>query len=356
MSKNDSMTFFVFIYLFIAFFGIDGLRFTPLPVFFNSQIRKHISHDRIVILNCNSPTFRVYSAPRSAADLQSECELPSSDPNNKHQFSHLKHALGSNNMTTFRTGLHQFIATGDCSKTDIAHQLTTLLPLFHKFRHLDSLNDIVNDIQNLKLKLDLNFYTAVMSAYLSGKRYEDALRVFEFIQSKNMLLDQVAFIGGVRASGFARNWKYTLRILEDAIDILGPSQVLEVVHAAMINEKYRTHASSGPLKIEETDVNINNDAPPLHRIKSLIDWMDRKKIYPVSKTMTGYITRCGMCKSFLRRYGNYLLQNVKLRHSTNNFHNKYIARQMCFGWKPYRSHVHIKSSKVVQHQSRRWYL
>lgn len=110
----------------------------------------------------------------------------------------------------------------------------------------------------------------------SGKQYENALKLFEGIEASNVVrLDAIAYSGGVRAAGFCRPWEYHLQLLNKAHEKFpNKKDVLEIVHTAMTNEKYRPPVSAlSPL------------VSSMERVRTLVAWLKDREIPVNSKTI-----------------------------------------------------------------------
>ena len=111
--------------------------------------------------------------------------------------------------------------------------------------------------------------------------------LFEKLKLRNMPIDAVAYMGIVRSAGFCRPWKQTIEILEQAHDELpNPLEVIDIVHTAMTNEKYRV--------VPQSAYAMNSGlVDAMERVQFLMQWLQEKKIPVQSKTIVS--TRSSTC-------------------------------------------------------------
>jgi hypothetical protein len=75
----------------------------------------------------------------------------------------LKDSLLNNDRALFREQIRKYVQFESFGKLN---KVTALLRFFHKSNQLDTIVEIVNDMKTVNFQLDLQFYTATMSAYL----------------------------------------------------------------------------------------------------------------------------------------------------------------------------------------------
>ena len=109
-----------------------------------------------------------------------------------------------------------------------------------------------------------------------GKRFEEAVGLFDRMKTRNVPLDTIAYMAYIRAVGFVLPWKATFAILDVAYETLG-STVISVAETAMINLKYRDYSRrwSGD----------TGEESPVEKVAQVINWLEERDLDPTSKTM-----------------------------------------------------------------------
>ena len=111
------------------------------------------------------------------------------------------------------------------------------------------------------------------------------------------LVDRITYTSVIRAAGFCRPLTYSLQLLEVAFKDIG-TDILQVVHTAMINLKYveRNLPSASrftlfdqkfTLQIEYNNVNENifKQSPALYYAEIFYQWLLNHNVTPNAQTM-----------------------------------------------------------------------
>jgi pentatricopeptide repeat protein len=91
---------------------------------------------------------------------------------------------------------------------------------------------------NVEKGPDVHAFTAAMTVQIRANRFEQAWDMFESMKETDLVLDEVAYVCGVRAAGFLLPWEATMEIAAEALTDVGPGAALSVAHTAMTNLMY----------------------------------------------------------------------------------------------------------------------
>ena len=96
---------------------------------------------------------------------------------------------------------------------------------------------------SLSLFFSLSLILSVFHSTFRFHRFEEAMSLFENMQTNFLDKDIVTYMNGVRAAGFCRPWSSSLKILKECSSHLGGENVLPVVNTIITNLKYHDRLS-----------------------------------------------------------------------------------------------------------------